>query len=173
MGLIRTLNGKTPKLGKDCFVSETATLIGDVTAGDQCSFWYNAVVRGDVNRLILGDRVNIQDNVVIHGTYQQSPTILGNDVSVGHSAIVHGCTLHDKVLVGMGAIVMDDAEVHSGSIIAAGSVVLEKTVVEPHCIYAGVPAKKVKELDPQTSLDTMQEIARKYTMYSKWYRSGE
>lgn len=173
MGLIRTLNGKTPQLGKDCFLAENATLIGDITSGDNCSFWYNCVVRGDVNRLILGDRVNIQDGAVVHGTYQKSPTRLGNDVSVGHNAIVHGCTIHDNVLIGMGAIVMDDAVVHSGSIVAAGSVVLERMVVEPNCIYAGVPAKKVKELEPNMALETMKEIARKYTMYSEWYRSGQ
>ena len=173
MGLLRTLNGVTPALGKDCFVAENATLIGNVTAGDNCSFWYNCVLRGDVNALILGDRVNIQDGAVVHGTYQKSPTKIGNDVTVGHNAIVHGCVLQDKVLVGMGAIVMDDAIVHTGSIIAAGAVVLEKTVVEPNCIYAGAPAKKVKELNPDMAPEMLAEIAAKYVMYSGWYRSGE
>lgn len=173
MGLIRTLNGKTPKLGKDCFVAENATLIGDITAGDNCSFWYNSVVRGDVNALILGDRVNIQDGAVVHGTYQKSPTAIGNDVSVGHNAIVHGCTLKDNVLVGMGAIVMDDAVVNSNSIIAAGAVVLEKTIVESNCIYAGAPAKKVKELDPKMAKELLAGIAEKYVMYGGWYKTGQ
>ncbi|MCF8275219.1 MAG: gamma carbonic anhydrase family protein [Flavobacteriales bacterium] len=173
MGLIRTLRGVTPTLGKDCFVAENATLIGHVIAGDNCSFWYNCVLRGDVNELILGDRVNIQDGAVVHGTYQKSPTRIGNDVTVGHNAIVHGCVLHDNVLIGMGAIVMDDAVVHSGAIVAAGAVVLERTVVEPHCIYAGAPAKKVKQLDPDTSEEMLKEIASKYVMYSGWYASGK
>lgn len=173
MGLIRTLNGITPSLGKDCFVAENATLIGNIEAGNNCSFWYNCVLRGDVNKLVLGHRVNIQDGAVVHGTYQKNPTTIGNDVTIGHNAIVHGCVLHDNVLVGMGAIVMDDAIVHSGSIVAAGSVVLENTVIEPNCIYAGAPAKKVKSLDPNTSQETLREIARKYVMYSDWYLSGK
>lgn len=173
MGLIRTLNGKTPKLGKDCFLAENATLIGDIEAGDNCSFWYNAVLRGDVNQLILGDRVNIQDGAVVHGTYEKSPTRIGNDVTVGHNAIVHGCVLHDNVLIGMGAIVMDDAVVYSGSIVAAGAVVLEGTIIEPNCIYAGTPARKVKQLDPTTSPEILKGIAAKYVMYSGWYASGK
>lgn len=173
MGLIRTLNGVTPKLGKDCFLAENATLIGRVTARDNCSFWYNCVLRGDVNDLILGDRVNIQDGAVVHGTYEKRATQIGNDVTVGHNAIVHGCILHDNVLVGMGSIVMDDAVVNSGSIIAAGAVVLEKTIVEPNCIYAGAPAKKVKELDPNLAPETLKGIAAKYVMYSGWYASGQ
>lgn len=173
MGLIRTLKGIKPKLGKNCFVAENATLIGRIIAGDNCSFWYNCVLRGDVNELILGDRVNIQDGAVVHGTYQKSPTRIGNDVTVGHNAIVHGCTVHDKVLIGMGAIVMDDAVVASGTIVAAGAVVLERMVLEPNCIYAGAPAKKVKELDPTTAPEMLKEIADKYVMYGGWYRSGD
>lgn len=173
MGLIRTLKGITPKLGKDCFVAENATLIGHVVAGDNCSFWYNCVLRGDVNELILGDRVNIQDGVVVHGTYQKNPTRIGNDVTVGHNAIVHGCVVHDSVLIGMGAIVMDDAVVNSGTIVAAGAVVLERMVLEPNCIYAGAPARKVKQLDPNTSPEMLKEIAAKYVMYSGWYRAGD
>lgn len=171
MALIRTINGDAPKLGKDCYLAENCTLVGNIVTGDNCSFWYNAVVRGDVNQIIIGDRVNIQDGAVIHGTYERNPTQLGNDVSVGHNAIVHGCVLHDNVLIGMGAIVMDDAIVHSNSIVAAGAVVLERTVVEPHCIYAGTPAKKVKELDPKLAKETMREIARKYIMYSEWHQN--
>ena len=172
MGLIKTLNGVSPTLGKDCFVAENATLIGRVVAGDQCSFWYNCVLRGDVNDLILGDRVNIQDGAVVHGTYQKNPTKIGNDVTIGHNAIVHGCVLHDNVLIGMGAIVMDDAVVHSGAIVAAGAVVLARTIVEANSIYAGAPAKKVKELDPNTSPQMLKEIAAKYVMYSGWH-AGE
>jgi carbonic anhydrase/acetyltransferase-like protein (isoleucine patch superfamily) len=173
MGLIRTLNGVTPKLGKDCFLAENATLIGRITAGDNCSFWYNCVLRGDVNDLILGDRVNIQDGAVVHGTYEKSATRIGNDVTVGHNAIIHGCVVHDNVLIGMGSIVMDDAVVNSGSIIAAGAVVLEKTIVGPNCIYAGTPAKKVKELDPNLSPEMLKGVAAKYVMYSGWYESGQ
>ncbi|MDP6908008.1 MAG: gamma carbonic anhydrase family protein [Flavobacteriales bacterium] len=169
MGLIKTLKGKIPKLGKECFVAENATLIGDVTAGNNCSFWYSTVLRGDVNSLVLGDRVNVQDGAVIHGTYQKSPTTIGNDVSIGHNAIVHGCILKDNVLIGMGAIVMDDAVVHSNSIIAAGSVILEKTVVEPNCIYAGAPARKVKELDPEMAREGVASVAAKYLMTTGWY----
>ena len=167
------MNGISPKLGKDCFVAENATLIGQVVAGDNCSFWYNCVLRGDVNELTLGDRVNIQDGAVVHGTYQKSPTRIGNDVSVGHNATVHGCTIHDNVLIGMGAIVMDDAIVSSGTIVAAGAVVLERTVLEPNSIYAGAPAKKVKQLDPNTAPEMLKAIAAKYVMYSGWYREGE
>ena len=173
MGLIRTLNGVTPKLGNDCFIAENSTIIGNVVAGDNCSFWYSAVLRGDVNALILGDRVNIQDGAVVHGTYRKSPTRIGNDVTVGHNAIVHGCVLHDNVLIGMGAIVMDEAIVPSGTIVAAGAVVLEKQVLEPNSIYAGTPAKKVKALDPNTSTETLKGIAAKYVMYSGWYASGQ
>lgn len=172
MGLVRTLNGITPKLGNDCFVAENATIIGNVVAGNNCSFWYNAVLRGDVNELILGDRVNIQDGAVVHGTYEKCPTRIGNDVTVGHNAIVHGCVLHDNVLIGMGAIVMDEAVVPSGTIVAAGAVVLEKQVLEANSIYAGTPAKKVKELDPDKAQKMLKEIAAKYVMYSGWYNSG-
>lgn len=173
MGLIRTLNGVTPKLGKDCFVAENATLIGRLVAGDQCSFWYNCVLRGDVNDLVLGDRVNIQDGVMVHGTYQKNSTTIGNDVSIGHNAIVHGCVIHDNVLIGMGAIVMDNAVVNSGAIVAAGAVVLEGTIVEANCIYAGTPAVKVKEMNPNTAPEMLKEIAAKYVMYSGWYTSGK
>ena len=173
MGLIRALNGVTPKLGKDCFLAENATLIGRIIAGDNCSFWYNCVLRGDVNDLILGDRVNIQDGAVVHGTYEKSATHIGNDVTVGHNAIVHGCVLHDNVLVGMGAIVMDNAIVNSGTIVAAGAVVLENQVLEAHSIYAGTPAKKVKSLDPKNSEKMLKEVAAKYVMYSGWYESGQ
>jgi carbonic anhydrase/acetyltransferase-like protein (isoleucine patch superfamily) len=173
MGLIRELNGVTPELGENCFLAENATLIGRIKAGNNCSFWYNCVLRGDVNDLILGDRVNIQDGAVVHGTYEKSATRIGNDVTVGHNAIVHGCEIHDNVLIGMGAIVMDNAVVPSGTIVAAGAVVLENQKLEPNCIYAGTPAKKVKELEPNASVKLLKEVAAKYVMYSGWYQDSE
>jgi len=169
MSIVKTLNGVSPKLGKDCFIAENATLIGRIEAGDNCSFWYNSVLRGDVNDLILGDRVNIQDGAVVHGTFEKSATRIGNDVTVGHNAIVHGCEIRDNVLIGMGAIVMDNAVVPSGTIVAAGAVVLENQILESNCIYAGTPAKKVKELDPNASIKLLKEIAAKYVMYSGWH----
>lgn len=172
MSLIKTLNGVSPELGKECYVAENATLIGRIKAGDNCSFWFGCVLRGDVNDLILGDRVNIQDGAVVHGTYEKSATKIGNDVTVGHNAIVHGCTIEDNVLIGMGAIVMDNAFVPSGTIVAAGAVVLENQVLEPHCIYAGTPAKKVKQLDPNASVALLKEVASKYVMYSGWYQES-
>ncbi len=141
MALIKTLRDISPQFGKKCYLAETATVIGDVVMGDECSVWFNAVIRGDVNSIRIGDRVNIQDGAIVHCTYKTAPTTIGNSVSIGHQAMVHGCTLHDNVLIGMGAIVMDHVVVHSGSIIAAGAVVLENTVVESGWIWAGVPAK--------------------------------
>ena len=161
----------TPKFGKDCFLAPNATITGEVTMGDECSVWFNAVVRGDVNSISIGNRVNIQDQAVIHCTYEKAKTVIGNDVSIGHSAIVHGCTLHDHVLIGMGAIVMDHAVIGEGSMIAAGAVVLENTIVEPGSIWAGVPAKKVKQMTPEHFKELNGRIARNYLMYSKWYSS--
>ncbi len=143
--VLKSVRGFTPQWGEDCFIAENASLIGDVVLGDQCSVWYQAVVRGDVHYIKMGDRVNIQDGAVIHATYKKAPTTIGNDVSIGHNAIVHGCTIHDKVLIGMGSIVMDNCVVHSNSIIAAGSVVTQGTIVEAGSIYAGIPARKIKE----------------------------
>ena len=142
MALIKTLNNKTPKFGKNCFLAENAAIIGDVIMGDDCSVWFSAVVRGDVHYIKIGNRVNIQDNAVIHGTYEKSPTNIGNNVSIAHNAVVHGCTVKDNVLIGMGAIVMDDAVIESNTIIASGSVVLQKSILEPNSVYAGAPAKK-------------------------------
>lgn len=170
MPLIHSVRSFTPHYGEHCWFAPTATLIGDVKMGNQCSVWFNAVVRGDVNSIRIGDRVNIQDNAVIHGTFEQAATQIGNDVSIGHSALVHGCTLHDWVLVGMGAIVMDRCVVHSGSIIAAGAVLLEGTVVESGSVYAGVPAKKVKEVSPELLKGQIERIARNYIQYADWYR---
>ena len=146
MPVILPVHNIHPSFGKDVFIAPNATIVGDVVAGDDCSFWFNAVVRGDVHYIKMGDKVNVQDNAVIHGTFEKSPTNIGNNVSIGHNAIVHGCTIHDNVLIGMGAIVMDQAVIGSNSIIAAGAVVLEGTVVPEGCIYAGVPAKKVKDI---------------------------
>ncbi len=169
MALILPCQGIEPELGSPAFLAENATIIGDVQMGRDCSIWFQAVIRGDVNRIIMGDRVNVQDGAVIHCTYQKASTTIGNDVSIGHRAIVHGCTIEDNVLIGMGSIVMDGAVVGSGSIIAAGAVVLEGTVVEPGSVYAGVPARKVKAVDSQLAKDQIARIAGNYLKYSKWF----
>ena len=170
MALVKDVKGIHPTIGKDCYLAENCTIVGDVEMGDECSVWFGAVVRGDVNSIKMGNKVNIQDNAVIHCTYEKHPTVLGNNVSVGHNAIVHGCTLHDNVLVGMGAIVMDQVVVESNSIIAAGAVVLEGTHIESGSIYAGVPAKKVKDITPELISGQIQRIANNYTMYSSWFK---
>ncbi len=170
MALIKSVRGKTPRFGKNCYLAENATIAGDVVMGDDCSVWFQAVVRGDVHWIRIGDRVNIQDGAVIHCTYERAPTTIGNDVSIGHRAIVHGCTLHDRVLVGMGAIVMDHAVVEENVLIAAGAVVLEGMRLESGHIYAGVPARKVKALPEETFRDTVERIARNYIMYAGWFR---
>jgi carbonic anhydrase/acetyltransferase-like protein (isoleucine patch superfamily) len=170
MAIIKPVLGKHPKIGEDCFLAENAVLVGDVTMGDRCSIWFGAVLRGDVNSITIGDQVNIQDNATIHCTYQKHPTTIGNYVSIGHNAIVHGCTLHDRVLVGMGAIVMDGVVIESNTIIAAGAVVLEGTHCESGSIYAGVPAKKVKSITPELVSGEIERIANNYTMYSSWFK---
>lgn len=170
MPLILPVNNKTPQFGNDCFIAENATLVGDVIAGDQCSFWFNAVVRGDVNGIRMGNKVNVQDGAIIHCTYQKAATTIGNNVSIGHRAIVHGCTIHDNVLVGMGAIVMDNVVVGSNTIIAAGAVVTEGMKVEPNSIYAGVPAKKIKDISPELTKGEIERIANNYVMYSGWFK---
>lgn len=170
MPLIIPVNGKSPKSGDNCFFAETATIIGEVTMGNECSVWFGAVVRGDVHSIKMGNRVNIQDNATIHCTYQKAPTNIGHNVSIGHNAIVHGCTLHDNVLVGMGAIVMDGCVVESNSIIAAGAVVLEGTHVPSGTIFAGVPAKKVKDITPELQQGEIERIAKNYVMYSSWFK---
>ena len=168
--IIRELNGHKPKIGLDCFFAENSVVVGEVEMGDQCSVWYNAVIRGDVHYIKMGNKVNIQDGAVVHATYKKSPTNIGNNVSVGHNAIVHGCTIHDNVLVGMGAIVMDDCVVNSNTIIAAGAVVTQGTVVEGNCIYAGVPAKKIKEISAELISGEIERIANNYIKYSGWYK---
>ncbi|MCF8309416.1 MAG: gamma carbonic anhydrase family protein [Bacteroidales bacterium] len=173
MALIKTLQGKTPKYGAHCFFADNATIIGDVTMGDNCSIWFNAVIRGDVHYIKMGDQVNVQDGAVIHATYQKSPTNIGSYVSIAHNAIVHGCTVHDNVLIGMGSIIMDDAVVQSNAIIAAGALVSKNTVVESGSVYAGVPAKKIKDIDTNLSQGEIQRIANSYIKYAGWYQNNK
>ncbi|MCH8330676.1 MAG: gamma carbonic anhydrase family protein [Bacteroidetes bacterium] len=170
MALIKSVNGFEPKFGDHCYFADNATIIGDVIMGNECSVWFNAVIRGDVHSIRMGNKVNVQDLAIIHCTYKKASTTIGDNVSIGHSAIVHGCELKDNVLVGMGAIVMDHAVVNSNSIVAAGSVVLENTVIESGCIYAGTPAKKVKELDEEQFNRLIKGIADNYTTYASWYQ---
>jgi len=170
MALIVPLKDKSPEIGDNCFVAENATIVGDVVMGTGCSVWFGAVIRGDVHYIKIGDNVNIQDNAVIHATYQKSPTNIGNNVSIAHGAIVHGCTIHDNVLIGMNAVVLDDAVIESNSIIAAGAVVTKGTVVESGSVYAGSPAKKIKDISPELLKGEIERIANNYHMYSSWYK---
>ncbi len=167
MALIQSIKGVSPHIPETCFLAENATVVGDVSMGEECSVWYNAVIRGDVNRINIGDHCNIQDGAVIHCTYQKAATTLGNNVSIGHNAIVHGCTLQDNVLVGMGAIVMDHAVVESGSIIAAGAIVTAGTHVEANSIYAGIPAKRIADATEAHSA-MIERTAHNYRMYKTW-----
>lgn len=168
--MIHTLNGKTPQLGENVFVAPTATIVGDVSIGNDCSIWFNAVLRGDVNSITIGDKVNIQDGVIVHCTYKKTKTAIGNNVSIGHRAIIHGCTIHDNVLVGMGAIIMDNCLIHPNSIIAAGAVVLENTIVEEGSVYAGIPARRVKQISPDLLEQEIHRIANNYVFYADWYK---
>lgn len=170
MALIKPLQGITPAFGDNCFLAETAVIIGDVIMGDHCSVWYGAVIRGDVHQIRIGNLVNIQDNAVIHATYQKSPTHIGNQVSIAHSAIIHGCTIHDRVLIGMGAIIMDDAVVESDCIIAAGAVVTKGTVVPSGSVYGGNPAKLLKTIDRRLLEGEVHRIAESYRRYASWYQ---
>ncbi len=169
MAVILAVEGKSPRFGKSCFVAPNATVVGEVQIGDHCSIWFNAVVRGDVGSIHIGDKVNIQDGVVIHATYQKTKVRIGNDVSIGHNAIIHGCTIEDKVLVGMGAIVMDNAVVGTNSIIAAGAVVLEGTRIESGTIYGGIPARKIKDIPPDLISGQIERIANHYLVYAGWF----
>jgi carbonic anhydrase/acetyltransferase-like protein (isoleucine patch superfamily) len=171
--IIKTIQGKSPKIPNDCYIAENATIIGEVEFGSECSIWFNAVVRGDVNYIKIGNKVNIQDGAIVHATYQKHPTNIGNNVSIGHNAIVHGCTLEDNVLIGMGAIVMDNCIVQSNAIVAAGSVVTQNTIVESGTIYAGIPARKVKDIDASEFAGEIQRISNNYVMYSSWYKADE
>ena len=169
--IILPVHGVFPKMGNNCYVAPNATIVSDVTMGDDCSVWFNTVIRGDVNFIRLGNKVNVQDGACIHCTYQRYGTTIGNNVSIGHNAIVHGCTLHDNVLVGMGAIVMDNCVVHSNTIIAAGAVVLENTICESGSIYAGVPAKKVKDISTELIRGEINRIANNYVKYAGWFKN--
>lgn len=171
--LIKSVNGKSPAIPEDCYIAENATIVGDVTFGHSCSIWFNAVVRGDVHSITVGDKVNIQDGAIIHCTYQKHATVIGNNVSIGHNAIVHGCTIHDNVLIGMGAIVMDGCIIESNSIVAAGAVITQNTKVESGTIYAGVPAKKVKEINQSDFGGEIERISNNYVMYSGWFKNEE
>ena len=173
MPVILPVEGVSPVMGKDCFIAPNATIVGDVVMGDNCSIWFNAIIRGDVNSIRLGNKVNIQDGAVVHCTFGKTKTYIGNNVSVGHNATVHGCVIESNVLVGMGAIVMDNCKIGSNSIIAAGAVVLENTIVEEGSIYAGVPAKKIKDISQELINGEINRIAENYLRYSKWFTGTE
>ena len=170
MAIIKSVRGFSPKMGNNCFIADNATIVGDVICGDDCSFWFNTVVRGDVNSIRLGNKVNVQDGAVIHCTYEKTKTLVGNNVSIGHNAIVHGCTIKNDVLVGMGAIIMDDAVVESNVLIGAGAVVLERTKLESGFIYGGVPAKKLKPLTKENFQHYIGRIANNYVLYASWFK---
>lgn len=172
MPIIKTVRGKQPVIPEDCFVAENACILGEVTLGAQCSVWYNAVIRGDVHYIKIGNRVNIQDGAVIHATYLKSPTNIGNNVSIGHNAIVHGCTIHDHVLIGMGSIIMDDCVVESNSIIAAGAILTKGTHVPSGTIWAGIPAKKIKDASQELISGQIDRIANNYVEYSSWFKEA-
>lgn len=168
--VIKDVNGKYPQIPEDCYIAENATIVGDVVLGEECSIWFNTVLRGDVHYIRIGNRVNIQDGAIVHCTYKKHPTVIGNNVSIGHNAIVHGCTINDNVLIGMGAIVMDNCIIESNTIIAAGAVVTQNTVVESGTIYAGVPAKRVKDINESNFASEIERISGNYIMYSSWFK---
>ncbi len=170
MAIIKNVRGFTPRIGKNCFAAETAAIIGDVTIGDDCSIWYGTVLRGDVNTITIGNKVNIQDGAVIHTLYKRSVTKIGNNVSIGHNATIHGATIEDNCLIGMGATILDNAVVESGAIVAANALVTSGMRVEGGCIYAGVPAKKIKEVSAEQQKDIVERIANDYVMYASWYK---
>jgi carbonic anhydrase/acetyltransferase-like protein (isoleucine patch superfamily) len=170
MAIVRALRGFEPRFGKDCFLAETAVVVGEVVMGDRCTVWYHAVVRGDVHSITIGDDTNIQDGAIIHCTYQKAKTVIGNKVSIAHQAVIHGCTVEDEVLIGMGAIVMDDAVIGTGSVIAAGAIVLPGTKVEPGSIYAGIPARKIKDVGAEMKA-VIERTAKNYPMYAEWYKN--
>lgn len=169
MAILKSVRGFTPEIGKDCFLADNATIIGDVVMGDECSIWFSTVIRGDVNSIRIGNRVNVQDGSVLHTLYQKSTIEIGNDVSIGHNVVIHGAKIKDYALVGMGAIVMDDAEVGEGAIVAAGSVVLSRTKIGSHELWGGCPAKFIKMVEPAKTKEMNEKIAHNYLMYSKWY----
>ncbi|HZY78874.1 MAG TPA: gamma carbonic anhydrase family protein [Cyclobacteriaceae bacterium] len=169
MAIIKSVRGFTPKFGDNCFLADGAIVVGEVTMGNNCTVWFNAVVRGDVNTITIGNDTNIQDGAIIHCTYQKSKTTIGNRVSIAHNAVVHGCTIEDDVLVGIGATILDEAVIGTGSVIAAGAIVLPGTKVEPGSIYAGIPAKKVKDTGPEMK-EVIARTARNYPMYASWFQ---
>jgi carbonic anhydrase/acetyltransferase-like protein (isoleucine patch superfamily) len=169
MAIIKEIRGFLPKFGETCFLADNAVVVGEVTMGDNCTVWFNAVVRGDVHSITIGNNTNIQDGAIIHCTYQKARTVIGNNVSIAHNAIVHGCTVEDNVLIGMGAIIMDDAVIGSNSVIAAGAIILPRTIVEPGSIYAGVPAKRVKDISSEMK-EVIARTAKNYPMYATWYK---
>lgn len=169
MAIIKSVRGHTPQFGTNCFLAETAVVVGEVTMGNNCTVWYNAVVRGDVHSISIGDNTNIQDGAIIHCTYQRAKTVIGSNVSIAHNAIVHGCTVEDNVLIGMGAIIMDHAVVGTGSVIAAGAIILPNTIIEPGSIYAGVPARRVKAVGEEMKA-VIERTARNYPMYAEWFK---
>lgn len=173
MALIKSVRGFTPKFGENCYLAENSTIIGDVVVGDDCSIWFNAVLRGDVNSIRIGNKVNIQDGAVLHTLFQKSTVEIGNNVSVGHNVTIHGAIIKDNVLIGMGATVLDHAVVNENTIIAANALIKDGMICEPNSIYAGVPAKKVKDIDPAQSKDIIERIANNYLMYSSWYKEDE
>lgn len=170
MALIKKCRGFEPYIGEDCWLAENATLVGDLKMGDQCSVWFNAVIRADVNSIRIGNKVNVQDGAVLHCTYEKTQVVIGNNVSIGHNALIHGCTIEDNVLIGMGSIVMDNCHVESNAIVAAGAVLLEGTQVESWSIYAGVPAKKVKTLSKELFKGEVERISKNYIKYSSWFK---
>lgn len=169
MAIVKSVRGFTPIIGKDCFLADNAAIIGDVVMGDECSVWFSTVLRGDVNSIRIGNRVNIQDGSVLHTLYQKSTIEIGDDVSIGHNVVIHGAKIHDYALIGMGAVVMDDAEVGEGALVAAGSVVLGRTKIGAHELWGGAPAKFIKMVEPEKAKEMNEKIARNYLMYSKWY----
>ncbi|MGC9151330.1 MAG: gamma carbonic anhydrase family protein [Microbacter sp.] len=173
MSIIKAVRGFTPQIGQNCFIADNAVIVGDVVIGNDCSIWFGAVIRGDVNSIRLGNNVNIQDGAVLHTLYQKSTIHIGNYVSVGHNVTIHGAAIHDYALIGMGATVLDYAEIGEGAIIAAGALVLSNTKVEPFSLWAGVPAKFIKKVDPQQSAEMNQRIAHNYSMYAGWYQDNE
>lgn len=170
MPIIKPVKGIHPQIPENCYIADNATIVGDVTMGNECSVWFNAVIRGDVHFIKMGNKVNVQDGAIIHATYQKSPTTIGNNVSIAHNAIVHGCTIKDNVLVGMGSIIMDDCVIESNSIIAAGAVVTQNTIVESGSIYAGMPAKKIKDISKELMFGEIDRIANNYVKYSGWFK---
>ena len=170
MSIIKTVRDITPVMGNNCYIAENATIVGEVIMGDNCSVWFNAVLRGDVNFIHIGNNVNIQDGAVIHGTYQRASVTIGNNVSIAHNAVIHGCTIHDNVVIGIGAIILDGAIINSNTFIAAGAVVLSNSVVESNSVYAGVPAKKIKNITKELSQGEIERISNNYLMYASWYK---